>query len=317
MKHLFILLILASILVSCGDKNSDPTVGNKNLWTKLADFPGGPREGMYSFSLNGKGYAGGGYYSPVPPNTTYYNDLWEYNSETDQWTKKKDMPFPVMTEQSFTINNKAYLLNFGIGFLEYDPSTDTWTSKATFHDYRSGHRGFALNGKIYVGYGYNNGNPTELFNDLWMYDPTTNAWTQKANPPFAARSYAVGWSSSGKGYFGFGNGPAAFQTFNDFWEYDAATDKWTAKSAAGVTSFGFISSFTLNDKPFLIHQATGADNLMFLLAYDGSADNWKPKASFTSEINSGMTLFSIDKTAYVVGGWKNGVYSKQVWKYEY
>ena len=75
------ILLLTIILFSCRDNE---TPHRKNKWTEMKDFPGGSRAGMFSFSFNGKGYAGGGYFSDSPPNETIYKDLWEYTPENDQ-----------------------------------------------------------------------------------------------------------------------------------------------------------------------------------------------------------------------------------------
>jgi N-acetylneuraminic acid mutarotase len=311
MKHLFGLLIISLSLFGCGD---DPS-GKE--WTRLRNFPGGPRTEMFSFSINGKGYAGGGVSVEGPLNTTDYRDLWQYDPKNDQWTRKNDLllALPIVIEQSFVINNKAYLVTSGTGLLEYDPSKDTWTRKASFPFYRGGQRGFALNGKIFIGCGHNNSEVPELFNDWWEYDPATNAWTQKANTPFGTRFYAASWSSSDKGYYGFGS-RGFREPFNDLWEYDPATDKWITKSSEGFDSYTTFS-FTINDKPFLGYRGRDAVDVTVLFEYDVLSDGWKNKAIFNPKFNTGITIFSIDETAYLVGGEVPGLCSNEVWKYHY
>lgn len=70
--------------------------------------------------------------------------------------------------------------------------------------------------------------------DFWEYDPATNAWTQKADFGGTPRFLATGFSISGKGYIGTGDGTTGYT--KDFWEYDPMTNIWTQKADFGGTA---------------------------------------------------------------------------------
>lgn len=77
-----------------------------NSWTTMSDFPGTARRYGLGFSLNGRGYIFGG-----QNGTTYYDDLWEYNPNTDTWSEKTSAPISrsALSGGSIdTINNKFY-----------------------------------------------------------------------------------------------------------------------------------------------------------------------------------------------------------------
>jgi len=313
----FCALCLAIIFFSCGD---DETSQRKNKWTEMKDFPGGPRAGMFSFSFNGRGYAGGGNFSDSSPNEIIYRDLWEYTPEKDQWTKKGDLPYAIFaTGQAFTIGNKVYLMTFGTAFFEYDPLTDKWTEKAPFPDYRNGQAAFALNGKIYAGLGYNTGNSSSRYNDWWEYNPATDVWNRKSDVPFEGRTGAASWSTATIGYVGFGFAGDVTEK-NDSWEYDQATDKWVEKSTEGIPPFSgaLKHGFSIDNIPFLTYPVNGALN--FLFEYDAQNGKWVPASSLGTEFEHEYTLFTVGKSAYLVGGYSgNGgiTFSDQVKRYEY
>jgi N-acetylneuraminic acid mutarotase len=316
-----IISLLLVILISCNEPDEKgPEI--KNKWTLMKEFPGGPRSRMISFSINGKGYAGMGLWvgdvSTNSNNYIEYKDLWEYTPDTDQWIKMADAPFGT-PEAAFTIDNKAYILTFGIGFLEYDPAKNAWTRKANFPFYRSGHRGFALNGKIYVGGGYDNSNTNVMFNDWWEYDPIINKWNAKNPLPFSPRTYCATWATADKGYIGFGQTDGTL--IEDIYEYNQSSDAWVKKNSLEAKVINS-SSFTIDGKPFLLCiSLTGNNESASNLEYNPATDKWSSKSSLQSRFNSEITSFSIGKNAYVVGGFNgsgpNPGSTSQVWKYEY
>jgi hypothetical protein len=114
-------------------------VRNKYVWTKLNAFPGGARSYAVAFTVNGNSYVGTGMNYSATSGFTGYNDLWEYNSPNDTWTKRGNVPSLYGDYRangfSFVIGNNAYV-GGGISATKsiggedvnkYDPATDTWT----------------------------------------------------------------------------------------------------------------------------------------------------------------------------------------------
>lgn len=80
-----------------------------NQWTKKADFAGGSRYGAVSFTLNGKGYLGGGIEGTIV-NQAIYSDVWQYTPASDTWLKVEDYPGEGKFDAiSNVINGKAFI----------------------------------------------------------------------------------------------------------------------------------------------------------------------------------------------------------------
>jgi len=158
----------------------DPVADN---WTKKASLPGAGRGDAVGFSIGNKGYIGTGvFWSPVT--MSYLRDFWEWDQETDIWTRKADF-----------------------GGLS-----------------RKGAVGFSIGSKGYIGTGYTldeNGSYS-YSRDFWEWDQGTNKWKRKADLEGNPRAWSIGVSIGDRGYIGAGiidDGDWG-QIINDFWEYD-------------------------------------------------------------------------------------------------
>src|SRR5687767_59645 len=99
-------------------------------WSVQASLPSTGRSSSIMFSVGGKVYlALGG-------NTTTTNQVWEFDTLTNNWTQKNNFP-GVARGGAFAMvyNNKVYV---GLGFdgtnyltdiWEYTPSNDSWIQK--------------------------------------------------------------------------------------------------------------------------------------------------------------------------------------------
>lgn len=128
----------------------------------------------------------------------------------------------------------------------YNPTTAAWVQVASYGgDKRIGAVSFVIDGKAYMGTG--NNNSTNL-RDWWMYDPTQNLWTQKlqftTDQAAIARSYAVGFAISGKGYIVTGNGTTV-------WQYDPATDLWATLGVFEGADRQYAQGFAIGNKGYV------------------------------------------------------------------
>jgi len=212
-----------------------------NTWSDIAGIGNDPTlyatDGAVSYWANGKGYVTTGRENtdpnPFPFNGQTSAKMWEYNPETDNWTRKNDLPSSARWEaMGFAINSKLYLLggapcrnctgtNLMKDFWEYDVTTDTWTQ---LPDFPGGRRwmstGFSLNGIGYiVGGQLDDDTKNNLFSDVWMFEPETKTWTQLGDFPGGKRSNAAVFILNGKAYFGTGL-MSGVGYVNDFWEFD-------------------------------------------------------------------------------------------------
>ncbi|WP_431123591.1 kelch repeat-containing protein [Flagellimonas flava] len=209
----------------------DPTIGGEGgMWTLMeTPFPGTGKVQAVGFSIDGKGYiAGGGYDNGEF--TQKVDEVWMYDPTNDSWTEKMDFPGSAFTRGlSFVVDSKAYVHlgrteedgNGSNEFWEYSPSGDTWVEKASIPGKRSGAFGFAMDGKVYIGYGsdYDQNQHTAIHRqDFMVYNPTTNDWTDLITPEgVATRSGAISHAVNGIGYMGLGseNGVST-----DFWKFE-------------------------------------------------------------------------------------------------
>jgi len=200
-----------------------------NSWTQKASLPTTPSRGSATgFSIGSKGYIGTGWKSGTQG--SYYSDFWEWDQDTNVWTRKADFPGNARSAAvGFSIGSKGYI---GTGcndwgnqdsyyrdFWEWNQATNVWTKKADFPGIgRVAAVGFSIGSKGYIGTGNNNGQDPYFYQDFWEWDQITNTWTKSADFLGGPRTEAVGVSFGTKGYIGTGIGydPNILQ---DFWEY--------------------------------------------------------------------------------------------------
>lgn len=174
---------------------------------------------------------------------------------------------------------------------------------------------FVIGNDAYVGTGLTPWfAPTE---DFYKLDMSTNTWSvAPALPLNAARQYACGFSSNGKGYVTTGS--SGLIQLNDIREYDSFSQQWTELSP--LPSYGRNGSacFVINDIAYLIGGKDSAGNILSeVWAYDIVNDIWVQKnnfpfgsrwrASATANLNSGFLIFGKDE---------NGAFRNEMYRYE-
>ncbi len=160
-------------------------------WQKISDFPGFSRNRAVSFAINNKGYFGLGIANDtIKKESIGATDLWEYDPDTNSWTRKADFPGPPREEAvSFTINNKAFI---------------------------------CTGSPVQTGL-------LSTLRDVWEFNPVNDTWTQRTDFGGYPRWKATAFSIDQKGYLGTGEvtlKPGLSNPASDFWEYDYETDKW-------------------------------------------------------------------------------------------
>ncbi len=185
---------------------------------------------------------------------------------------------------------------------------DYWTQKANFPN---GHRespfGFAINGKGYMGFGWNY--VPQQTADLWEYDPVTNLWTQKSSGGLNPWQRGISFSIGNYGYLCLGEmtiGTSGFMT-NDLWQYNPVTDSWSQKAAYPGGAREDASVFTLNGKAYAglgITYPQGSSPIYHndWYEYNPVTNTWASKAPFPGNPRASAFAFSGSMFGYVGGG---------------
>jgi len=221
-----------------------------DTWTQIANYLGAGREGLIAFSIDAKGYVGGGATS-----TTMAKDFWEYDPTTNNWIPKANLPAGARCYSfAFSIGKKGYMgagwdstYNPTSDFWEYYPKTNMWTQKA---NYGGGvtTRGVGISNGIkgYACMGYPSYN-----SNFWEYDPISNLWTQKANVGGPMRADVVGFSICAKIFIGTGGSLGAPGYTSQLWEYDPDSNKWYVKATFIGGPRDEAVGFSLMDKGYI------------------------------------------------------------------
>ncbi len=282
----------------------------QNNWILHDSLPSSPRAYAVGFSIGTSGFIGGGSFDA---STVIFQDFWEYNTATNVWTQKANLPAPRRLSFGFAINSKGYvgggedLTFFSLkDVYEFDPLFNTWTQKADFGGgNNSFSTGFSIGNFGYVVCGIDsNYNQT---NELWQYEPISDQWSLKSPLPAASRIGPGVFVVGSNAYVGLGVDDDNFTMLNDLWEYNSLSDQWIQKTDYPDIGGYFPAAFSAFGKGFL---GGGADlfnpdpSPYRLYEFDPILNSWRIRAAI--EINhlnyhSGV-CWSINNRCFVVAG---------------
>lgn len=267
-----------------------------NYWSELStpDVQGSPVTEEYhmSFSLNKKVY--------VVVNA--YNQLWEYDPATSQWSLIQN---PFFTFDSyryrnvFTNGNNVYFLNgTSKSVKEYNVLTNQWTDKANFPGLaKEAGTSCNTNSKGYIIGGTNGEHPggyAVTLSENWEYDFSNDTWTQKANTPGYSRYNSASFAVADNIYFGTGISiiikfnPGTSQISwvpfmnSDWWEYNTIQNTWTQKTSFGGGTRQYTRGFVIGNKIYLGLGSSGyfTGIKSDLWSYDPFADSWTQRSIY-------------------------------------
>lgn len=236
-------------------------------WIKKTDFPASSRNFGLGFSIDGKGYFGMGHKQTKPFVYKTYNDLWQYDPASDSWTQKSDFPGPG----------------------------------------RLMARGFSVNKKIYVGFGYviaasgPNAGGNDYQTDMYEYEPATNKWQKKAD------------SYLGRGDIFFVVGEKMYSVNPEYRalnKYNQTTDTWFESKwgkSIPAPSHQHISGdnicFSSGEKEYLITAVRKKDKVLNQLwELDPNSMAWKQMKDLPLPGNDTLQTFSTDKKSFAIRG---------------
>jgi N-acetylneuraminic acid mutarotase len=197
--------------------------------------------------------------------------------------------------------------------------TSPWKKAAPFPDPDEELYGAAVNGKMYVIGGWDEGKAAGI---NYEYDPATDKWTQKKGMPRAAHHAAIA-AANGKLYVIGGFVPpkdtqiptgGAWEPIADVWEYDPAADSW--KSLAPLpTKRGAAVAVEVGGKIYVIGGATtvaGSKDPYFTFfgpslvlttneVFDPATNKWESRRPMSVARNHAYAA-AVNGKIYVIGG---------------
>jgi len=200
---------------------------SSNVWTRLNDHDGYIGRDPFALVINNKAYIGAG-------RDNYL--VWEYNTLTDSWTQKNDIPSEMYVpnynsteawqKSNFVINGKGYVTTYNNSVWEYNSAEDTWIRK---NDFPGGNRywtsSFSINNKGYIAGGtkYYYSSAILNYDEVWEYNPLNDSWIQITKIPSSNERFkSLGFYIGNKIYFGGGYCYTNYGGVNDysFFEYN-------------------------------------------------------------------------------------------------
>ncbi len=251
-----------------------------------------------------------------------------YDSETDTWERRADMPTARSHVSTSVVDGKIYAIGGaevakiqqGPGIANevkqlptvemYDPVTDTWTQKADMPTARSTST-CVVDGKIYaVGGATNridNKKPWRL-KIVEVYDPSTDIWAKVQSMKHArdglttsvvdGKIYAIG----GMGWPQIPNQAGPFLSVVEV--FNIKTNQWHEK-AEMLAPKALHTTTVVNGKIYVIggfFQGNGLFmNSSMIEIYDPATDRWNRKSEIPIS-KSGHTAETIKADIYIFGG---------------
>ena len=165
-----------------------------------------------------------------------------YDTATDSWTPKANLPQKLCGETAGSVNNKIYVIGgsssiLGSGYVvdsvyEYNPVSNSWARKSNIPTPLAYAVAAVMVGKIYViggcPFGFNS-----AYKSVYEYNPATDTWTRKSDMP-TARFLASATAVEGKIYVFGGMATLTGRGFSNVEVYDPSADTWAVKGSMPV-----------------------------------------------------------------------------------
>lgn len=268
------------------------------------------------------------------------------HSDDDTWGdwKKAETPFggvPRVGAVSFTIDKVVYA---GLGMdVDNKLLTDFWKRSADGGWYkietpfpsvanggRIGASAFVLNGKAYVGLGYQpqlTAGQNKLFlNDFYEFNPVDETWTKIADCTLTPRRDAVAFVLNNIAYVGSG-AEESDKVTNDFRSFDGTT--WKDAGTAGEKRRGG-TAFVIDGFAYVcLGYSSGSALAVDMMRFDGTTWTAMPHKladisddDFDDDYNQIPRAYAVsfvsnlmgDPRAYIATG-TNGSLTKTCWEY--
>lgn len=286
-------------------------------WARRAPFPGKLRIGAVGFSIGNKGYIGGGRNFGKPDslnNTINLNrDTFKVISTAPKTWERID------TALTYTNAKGDSVLN---DFWEYDPAGNTWTKKADIPGTKMGRAypvGFSMNGKGYIGLGYDNeeikGTVTAPVSTVIgpYIDSIVHTQTSITPPKYKIDTiFRQVVKTEIDSVF-----TDDIKYLKDMYEYDPTSNTWTKKADFPGQPRAYASAMPLYTS-VAIGLGTGdsVPSVMYddFYLFDPSGNSWVRTTDFPASKRFGASSFSLGFLGYIAGGF-DGLPRKDFYEY--
>ena len=298
-------------------------------FSKKANKPIANLRGFFSFSIDGKGYMGGGF--ATSSSVAFY----EYDPQSNSWVSKAAMPKSFNYGVGATVNGKGYAglgttvinstTSTNLKWYEFTPLSNSWIEKSDQNviggaTYNASTAVIGNDVYVYGGGGYANssGSSTQPYSGLLRkYNTTSNQWSviRKLgdNRYQTAGVYQNGKIFVANGFDGYGVSP------NDIFEYDTAANTWQKKT--DFPSYHIqnpMNAAIVNDKMYFVGGYRGNVNTQLysnvVSEYNITTNTWTQKNNFPY---TGGYIFTTvyNNEIYAFGGMNSGQNTVAVRKY--
>jgi hypothetical protein len=282
-----------------------------DAWVELAPPPT-LRTDAQGAVLNGIFYLVGGWHLP---DFSWSRAVEAYDPATNTWATRTPVPSPDGYALG-VLNGKLHVVG-GLGdtpaatMYAYDPATNSWTAEAPMATARSSPVTSAVDGRLYVIGGYDDGGG--VINTMEAYDPSTNSWTTIGTTPQVAFTTATATAVGGLVYLTSLDHYGAGMMY----VYDPASSTWATRasmpSARRAPVLGLLGQniYAVGGGVATDSTTRNFDGLRDLSsvveAYDPATDTWRsvqalPPGENGGPAGPGSSVGIIDGVIYAVIG---------------
>ncbi|HEX6849617.1 MAG TPA: kelch repeat-containing protein [Chitinophagaceae bacterium] len=246
-----------------------------------------------------------------------------YDAATNQWDSLDNSPVLGLGIAGASVGNKILFAGgtqggYGNSITQevsiYNLSTNSWSSASLSEGRHGGHAAIAVNNNVYIigGEGLNAFSST-----MDIYDNVSNAWStlslQKARAYFGAiavnnKLYVAGGRKQS------GDNSAICEVEIIDLNTGTSVIEYLSRPAKWYMNLG--QNIVLKDNKIIFLRFDGGTDADKFDIYDINTNTWSigvlPQA-----IPEDASVFSVNNTVFVAGGFVNGVLSNQVWKLEF
>ena len=210
-----------------------------NTWHTVANMPT-PRVAPQTAAFSNEIYVFGGYDRKGPRGARRNKKIVEmYDTRTDTWVKRRDMPSLRMDFTTAVVDGKIYVMGgrvedepfnpMATNLVEvYDPLTNKWEKRADMPTARGMTDAVVVDGRIYVLGGYTwrrvPGLIERFVKSIEEYNPKTDKWRQLPEMPILKGRFAT--VAVDNEIYTIGGIDLAIKRTGDVDVYNPAVDKW-------------------------------------------------------------------------------------------